>query len=211
MADCWQLHRISSCLIHFNWLLPQPRKSTMNLTAKIKLDDGATMPTRATEGSVGYDVRAKSATLVNLNGWEQTYVKGFDLNRFIHSAGFNGSYVRIRPDFKRIILDTGIRVTPPDGYYFELVPNSRLAKTGLVYGNSFGVIDPDYTGTIKCVLTVTSAATKEDIAKVMPPHVIGQLILRKKLDVDFTQVDALDETERGEGGFGSTEKKGDRP
>jgi deoxyuridine 5'-triphosphate nucleotidohydrolase len=179
----------------------------MNLTAKIKLDDGATMPTRATDGSVGYDVRAKSATLINLNGWEQTYVKGFDLNRFIHSEGSNGSYVRIRPDFKRIILDTGIRVAPPDGYYFELVPNSRLAKTGLVYGNSFGVIDPDYTGTIKCVLTVTSAATMEDMVRVMPPQVIGQLILRKKYDVDFTQVDALDETERGEGGFGSTERK----
>jgi dUTPase len=47
----------------------------------------------------------------------------------------------------------------------------------------------------------------EDMVRVMPPQVIGQLILRKKYDVDFTQVDALDETERGEGGFGSTERK----
>lgn len=96
---------------------------------------------------------------------------------------------------------------PAEGYYVELVPNSRLAKTGLVYGNSFGVIDPDYTGSIKCVLNITSSATPEDLETVSAGSVIGQLIIREKVDAVFEQVDELEQTERGDGGFGSTAKQ----
>jgi dUTP pyrophosphatase len=177
-----------------------------HISIKIKLDKGATMPTRATDGSIGYDVTAKSATLVDLNNNKITYVRPADYDRNVHVFDGMGTMLRLRSQIKRIIIDTGVHVTPADGYYVELVPNSRLAKTGLVYGNSFGVIDPDYTGSIKCVLTVTSAATVEDIAKLMPPNVVGQLIIRKAYDAVFEQVDELEETERGDGGFGSTAK-----
>jgi dUTP pyrophosphatase len=152
----------------------------MNLTAKIKLDDGATMPTRAHVSDVGYDVRALTVETIRLGSKNYIY---------------------------KLKIDTGVHVTPPDGYYFELVPNSRLAKSPYYYGNSIGVIDPDYTGSIKVMLNCTHALAPHMVTIPQKGDVVGQLILRKKYDVDFTQVDALDETERGEGGFGSTERK----
>lgn len=174
---------------------------------KIKLDNGATMPTRATDGSVGYDVTALKAVLVDTNGNRVTFTDYTKLDRYIYASGFCGEVNRIRSQYKRVIIDTGVHVTPADGYYVELVPNSRLAKTGLVYGNSFGVIDPDYTGSIKCVLNITSSATPEDLETVSAGSVIGQLIIREKVDAVFEQVDELEQTERGEGGFGSTAKQ----
>ena len=152
----------------------------MNLTAKIKLDDGAIMPTKAHSTDVGMDIHALEVEPI-----------------------FAGS----RNLLYKLKIDTGVHVTPPDGYYFELVPNSRLAKSPYYYGNSIGVIDPDYTGSIKVMLNCTHALAPHMATIPQKGDVVGQLILRKKYDVAFTQVDSLDETERGEGGFGSTEKK----
>lgn len=152
----------------------------MTLTAKIKLDDGAIMPTKAHSTDVGMDIHALKVEPI--------------------LAGSRNLLYKLK-------IDTGVHVTPPDGYYFELVPNSRLAKSPYYYGNSIGVIDPDYTGSIKVMLNCTHALAPHMVTIPQKGDVVGQLILRKKYDVDFTQVDALDETERGEGGFGSTEKK----
>jgi dUTP pyrophosphatase len=153
----------------------------MNLTAKIKLDDGATMPTRAHASDVGYDVRALTVSVA----WRRDHDKNI---------------------IWKVRIDTGVHVTPPDGYYFELVPNSRIVKGPFSYGNSIGVIDPEYTGSIKVILNCEYGVTHDAFIP-QEGDVVGQLILRKKYDVAFTQVDALDETERGEGGFGSTEKE----
>lgn len=174
---------------------------------KIVLDDGAYMPTRATDGSVGYDVIGISAKLITLDDRIVPFTDYTEINQGVYVADANGDYQRIRSAFKRVVIDTGIHVQPADGYYVELVPNSRLAKTGLSYGNSFGVIDPDYTGSIKCILNISDTATTEDIESVAPGNVIGQLIIRKKYDAIFEQVEHLDATQRGDGGFGSTAGK----
>ena len=56
--------------------------------------------------------------------------------------------------FKKIsnrttLFETGIAVSPPQGYYLEIIPRSSLSKTGYMLANSVGIIDPDYTGTLK--------------------------------------------------------------
>ena len=47
------------------------------------------------------------------------------------------------------IYETGIAVSPPDGYYLEIASRSSLSKSGYMLANSIGIIDPSYTGTLK--------------------------------------------------------------
>ena len=100
-----------------------------------------------------------------------------------------------------IMFDTGIAVRPPDGYYTEVVARSSLSKTGYMIANSVGIIDNSYRGAIKIVLT-----GDETLAELALPFKGFQLILRKLETVDTViEVDYLDETDRGDGGFGSTD------
>lgn len=102
-----------------------------------------------------------------------------------------------------LLLDTGVSVSPPQGYYFDLVGRSSLMKKGYFVANCVGVIDESYTGNIKIPLVALPGA--EPTLEL--PLKGFQLILRKRHDFPSTQVDSLDETERGSGGFGSTDIK----
>lgn len=169
----------------------KPRKTTTLVSnlhtpntmikVKVKLDPGAKMPQRAHDTDVGYDIRALNVDVAyRRNGKENIIWKVF--------------------------IDTGVHITPPDGYYCELVPNSRLAKTPFHYGNSIGIIDPGYTGSIRAILTCEFNVINEDLIP-KPGDVIGQLIIRRHHEADFEQVEELENTERGDGGFGSTARK----
>jgi len=96
--------------------------------------------------------------------------------------------------------DTKIRVEPPEGYYVEVIPRSSLSKTGYVMANSIGIIDPQYRGTIKVALR----KVEENAPDLELPFRGVQMILRKLNLFDIEVVDNLSETERQEGGFGST-------
>lgn len=164
--------------------------------AMIQLDPGATIPTRAHETDVGYDVKALRTVAVCHNGDEYPFNTPDEINLIYLS----------RRSIQYLKIDTGIHISPPAGFYFELVPNSRLAKTPFHYGNSIGVIDPDYTGSIKVILKNTGSDFYifAHADKVLPGNVVGQLILRPMLSTTFTQVDRLQDTDRADGGFGST-------
>lgn len=116
-------------------------------------------------------------------------------------SGYDLTLINIWKQVGEVIFyDTGIRVTPPFGYYFDLVPRSSISKTGYILANSIGVIDRTYTGSIKVPLI--------KIDKSMPdielPSRLVQIILRPIIHCKINIVDELNETERGEGGFGST-------
>lgn len=99
-----------------------------------------------------------------------------------------------------IMYDTGISVSPPSGYYFEVVPRSSMIKYGYTMPNSMGIIDPGYTSTIKVVLTKIDS----ELPDLECPFSVCQLILRPALVPTPVKVDSLEETERGDRGFGST-------
>lgn len=163
---------------------------------KVMLDPGAAMPTRATKGSVGYDVCSYKLYLVHDNGSETICETQEQIRPTLYDNRI--CYLKI---------DTGVHVTPEEGYYIDLVPNSRQGKTSLCWNGSIGVIDPDYTGSIKIMVsTKNKEFNHDDVAKLLPGNVVGQLIIRQKIDADLEFTDKLDETERGDGGFGSTEK-----
>lgn len=170
------------------------------LNVKVKLDQGAEMPRYAHTSDVGADIKALHTWLVQGNGTEHP------LKSMVDCLTMRDR----RIDCDKIKIDTGVHVTPPAGYYIELVPNSRIAKTPFMVANSIGIIDPEYTGSMRVILNVVNSLTPHDLAKFLPGNVVGQLILRKKHTATFTQVDELEDTQRGDGGFGSTAGKEDK-
>jgi dUTP pyrophosphatase len=107
-------------------------------------------------------------------------------------------------DDETTMYETGIAVAPgSDGYYVEIVPRSSFSKSGYVLANSVGIIDPQYRGTLKVVL-VRVDKTKPQISL---PYKGFQMIVRENIKSRLILKDNLDETERGDGGFGSTDVK----
>lgn len=120
---------------------------------------------------------------------------GYDLTVVALAKTFEESGVQL--------YDTGLQIRPPPGYYIEVVPRSSISKTHYALANSVGIIDPDYRGNILVALRKTNVHAPD----LRLPCRIAQLILRKQERCVMFEVDELDWTERGEGGFGSTDAK----
>lgn len=98
---------------------------------------------------------------------------------------------------------TGIKITPEFGWYFEVVPRSSISKTGYILTNSVGIIDRSYVGEILIALRKVDKNSPD----IELPLKIAQLIPRPILNFELIEVDSLEESERGDGGFGSSDKK----
>ena len=105
---------------------------------------------------------------------------------------------------ERKLIPTGLKIALPVGYEAQIRPRSGLAiKYGVTVLNSPGTIDADYRGEV-CVILVN--LSNVDFV-VNPSERIAQMVVEKHEQVDFQIVETLDETERGDGGFGHTGKK----
>ena len=98
------------------------------------------------------------------------------------------------------LYNTGVIVTPPSGYYFDMVPRSSIIKHGYMLANSVGVIDQGYTGEIKVPLIKMNP----DAPELELPCKLVQLIPRKWYPFEPVCVNEVLRTNRNEGGFGST-------
>lgn len=124
------------------------------------------------------------------------YAAGYDLYADLTES------VKINPH-KSEIIPTGIAINIPHGYFGGIFARSGLsAREGLRPCNCVGVIDADYTGEVCCVLHNDSNETR----KINPGERIAQLVIIPCISAEFVEVDELDETARGTGGFGSTGK-----
>ncbi len=139
--------------------------------------DGAVpLPAYQTAGSAGADICA-------------------NLPADMRAAGF------ILQPMERAIVPTGLRVAIPQGYEMQIRPRSGLAlKHGITLPNTPGTIDSDYRGPLGVALVNLGAA----------PYVvqhgdrIAQCVVAPVVQAGFSVVTALDDTSRGQGGFGST-------
>lgn len=105
---------------------------------------------------------------------------------------------------ERTLVATGLFIELPIGFEAQIRPRSGLAfKNGLTVLNSPGTIDADYRGEIKVILVNLS---KEDFI-IYDGERVAQMVIARHEQADWMQVAQLDETARGEGGFGSTGKK----
>ena len=105
--------------------------------------------------------------------------------------------------FERVLIPTGLKIALEDGYEAQIRPRSGLAiKHGITVLNTPGTIDSDYRGEIKIILI--NLSNEEYI--INNNERIAQMVVAKYEKVKFDTVELLDETERGEKGFGSTGK-----
>lgn len=116
---------------------------------------------------------------------------------------YSNSDVEIRPE-GTIKVNTGIAMEIPKGYFGAIYARSGLAtKEGLRPANCVGVIDSDYRGEI-----IVAIHNDSNIVRVVEKgERIAQIVIMPYLSIEFEEVDNLDETKRGNGGFGSTDKK----
>ena len=102
---------------------------------------------------------------------------------------------------ERRLIPTGLHIALPEGYEAQVRPRSGLAlKHGLTVLNTPGTIDADYRGDIGLVLINLS---QQDFV-VNDGERIAQMVIARHEQGDFVVVEELDETERGEGGYGHT-------
>jgi dUTP pyrophosphatase len=101
--------------------------------------------------------------------------------------------------------DTGIKIKPNFGYYFQIVPRSSISKTGYMLANSIGIIDRTYLGNIIIALIKIDESAPD---LVLPIRLV-QMIPTPIIHFELEEVNNFDvtETNRGEGGFGSSNKK----
>jgi dUTP pyrophosphatase len=105
---------------------------------------------------------------------------------------------------KRTLVSTGVRVSIPIGHVGLLVPRSSLSKYEIILSNSVGVIDSDYRGEL--LVALTYIGSNEHGTSIASNERIAQLLVVPIILPEFTEVNALKETVRGEKGFGSTGK-----
>ena len=139
-------------------------------------DPAVPLPSYQTAGSAGADICA-------------------NLPIEMRAAGF------VLQPMERAIVPTGLRVAIPVGYEMQIRPRSGLAlKHGITLPNTPGTIDSDYRGPLGVALVNLGAA----------PYVvhhgdrIAQCVVAPVVQAGFAVVDNLDDTPRGQGGFGST-------
>jgi len=99
------------------------------------------------------------------------------------------------------VYDTGIKVQPVHGLYFDLVARSSLAGKGFMLANSMGIIDRGYVGTVKVPLIKIDPSGPD----LELPAKVAQLIPRQLYHLPWIKVENFDETIRSDGGFGSTD------
>ena len=122
------------------------------------------------------------------------YAAGYDLSACIDNP------ITILPH-TTVKIGTGLSIQPPQGYFGAIFARSGLAtKQGLRPSNCVGVCDEDYTG--EYIVAIHNDTDETRI--IHKDDRIAQLVFLPYLNVQFTEVDTLDRTERGDKGFGST-------
>jgi dUTP pyrophosphatase len=139
-----------------------------------KLHPDAQMPTKGSEGAAGYDLYANEDAVV--------------------PSEYGVANQNWNP------IKTGISISIPKGHYGRIAPRSGLA---VKYGINVlaGVVDSDYRGELGVVLHNSHPISDFMVRK---GDRIAQLIIERCYDAEFVEFDKLEETERGQGGFGST-------
>lgn len=108
--------------------------------------------------------------------------------------------IELKP-LERRLIPTGLHIALPEGYEAQIRPRSGLAaKFGVTVLNSPGTIDADYRGEIKVILVNLS----NDVFIVKNGERICQMVIAKHEKIEWEETDNLDETDRGDGGFGHT-------
>jgi dUTP pyrophosphatase len=128
---------------------------------------------------------------------------GYDLYAYLNPSYTEEDQEPIYPG-QTVKVGTGVAITPPEGYFGAIFARSGLAtKKGLRPANAVGVADYDYTGEYIVALHNDS----QDTQYIKHGERIAQLIFLPYINAEFDVVEKLSATQRGDGGFGSSDVK----
>ncbi len=148
---------------------------TLRCTRTPEADPAIPLPSYATAGAAGADLRA-------------------------NFAEDSRDGLTLAPG-ARALIPTGLRLAIPDGYEAQIRPRSGLAlKHGLMLPNAPGTIDSDYRGPLGVIMINAG----QEAVHIAHGDRIAQMVLAPVLRASFDLVETLDDTARGQGGFGST-------
>ena len=167
--------------------------SQMKIKAK-RLSDTAKLPTYGSEKAACCDLYCdlRVDKCIDLNPANVDF-------KHMEYSGDCFDRVHIAPH-ETIKLPTGWAFQPPEGYMLQLLQRSGLASKGLIPLG--GILDEDYTGEVIVIMLNTT----DKYLSINNGDRIAQMAIRPYYQGEFEEVDELDETERGDGGFGSTGK-----
>lgn len=153
------------------------------------------LPKYETKGAAGMDIRADFSRVTTEN----------PLKFYAGSGYFDFEKKMLRIDsMARVLIPTGLKVGLPKGMEMQIRPRSGMAlKKGLTVINTPGTVDEDYRGEVG--VPVINLNTEP--IWIEHSERICQAVFNKYETIEWNLVDTLDETERGEGGFGSTSSK----
>ena len=141
-------------------------------------------------------IKIKNQSTHKLPAYETIASAGMDLRANISAP------IILKP-LERTIIKTGLYIELPVGFEAQVRPRSGLAaEHGLTVLNSPGTIDADFRGEIGVILVNLSAVE----FKIEDGERIAQLVIAKHEHIQWLEVQNLNKTSRGEGGFGSTGK-----
>ncbi|GAA5520176.1 dUTP diphosphatase [Aliifodinibius salicampi] len=129
-----------------------------------------------------------------LPSYESKYAAGMDIRAALEKP------VTLKPG-ERALIPTGLKMAMPEGYEAQMRPRSGLAyRNGITMLNTPGTIDADYRGELK-MLAVNFG---EEDFEINHGDRIAQMIIAPVIQAEVHEVEDLSDTERGDGGFGST-------
>lgn len=141
-------------------------------------------------------IKVINKSAYELPAYETSASAGLDLKA-------NTSEAIVLKPLERALIKTGLFLEIPEGYEAQVRPRSGLAfKNGITVLNAPGTIDADYRGEVGVILINLS---HEDFT-IRPGDRIAQLVFARFEQAEWENVEVLNETQRGEGGFGSTGK-----
>ena len=163
----------------------------MKIKAK-RLSDTAKLPTYGSEKAACVDIYCdlRVDKCIDLNPANVDF-------KHMEYSGDCFDRVHIAPH-ETIKLPTGWAFQPPEGYMLQILQRSGLASKGLIPLG--GILDEDYTGEVIVIMLNTT----DKYLSINNGDRIAQMAIRPYYQGEFEEVDELDETERGDGGFGST-------
>jgi len=139
-------------------------------------------------------IRVINKSKNGLPAYETMHAAGMDLRADLDET------VTLKP-FERKLIPTGLHIELPEGFEAQIRPRSGLAfKHGISIVNSPGTIDADYRGEIKVLLINLS----DQVFEINTGDRIAQMIVAKHETVNWEEVEILNETTRGVGGYGHT-------
>ena len=131
-----------------------------------------------------------------LPAYETAHAAGMDLRAAVDEA----APLTLAPG-ERALVPTGLAIALPEGFEAQVRPRSGLAaKHGVTCLNTPGTIDADYRGEVKVILINLG----QDAFEIRRGERIAQMLIAPVTRAVWTEVESLDDTERGTGGFGST-------